>query len=261
MHTTTGSNHHKIALPRDRAWLRERVLVDGGALAIARGREWAEALGVECVITRRRAGTAGAGGHLVDVPRVFQPAHVEAQLVVVDAGAGHVRWRLHRALGPLLFARAAAGTGPILVAVDFGHPSESALELVARLARKKARAVTLVHSIAADIEEAERMANVGGSMGDFVTDEAREHRSAATKRLGQMLAQYDLRGDVRVGDAPAARLILSVARELQTDLIAVGASRLHGLAHLVRRSIVDEVALAAQASVLVVPHRRQLHVV
>jgi nucleotide-binding universal stress UspA family protein len=234
-------------------------VVDGDALAIARGREWADALGVECVICRRRSMEPAEGGRLVDVPRSFRPARVSAQLVVVDASAGHVRWRARRAVGPLLFSRTPVGPGGIVVAVDFGDPSECALELAAKLVHKGQRPVTLVHSIAPGVREAEWMANMGGSAGDFVSEDADARRTAATTRLSELLTRHQLRGEVRVGDAPVVELILSVATELQTDLIAVGAPRHQGLFHLLRRSIVDEIAVAAEASVLVVPHRAHLH--
>jgi nucleotide-binding universal stress UspA family protein len=248
-----------LRLPRDRGWLRDRVVVDGDALAMARGCEWAEALGVECVVCRRRAGGPAEGGRLVDVPRSFRPTRLRAELVVVDAAAGHVRWRVRRAVAPLLFVRAPVPSGRIVVAIDLGDASEQALALVAKLVHKRHRPITLVHSIAHGVDEAEWMANFGGSAGDFVSDDADGRRAAATVRLADLLARYDLSGDVRVGDAPVAQLVLRAASELKPDLIAFGAPRHHGLFHLLRRSIVDEVAVAAAASILVVPHRVQEH--
>jgi nucleotide-binding universal stress UspA family protein len=228
-------------------------------MAIERGREWADALGVEMVICRRRSGAAAEGGRIVQVPRTFRPARVAARLVVVEATAGHIRWRSRRAAGPLLIARTSTNTGRILVAVDFGDPAEHVLELVARLARKRQAEVTLVHSIERGVNAAEWMANFGGSTADFVPDDADARRGAASERLSGLLARYDLRGGVRVGDGPAAKFILAVADELQPDLLALGAPRHRGLLQLLRRSSVDEVAVSAPGSVLVVPHRPTLH--
>jgi nucleotide-binding universal stress UspA family protein len=108
------------------------------------------------------------------------------------------------------------------------------------------------------MEEDEWMANFGGSAGSFVATDAEARRAAASAQLSGLLARYGLRGEVRVGDAPAAQLITDAARELRADLITVGAPRSHRLRHLLRRSIADRIVAAAAASVLVVPYAAHL---
>jgi nucleotide-binding universal stress UspA family protein len=243
----------------DRQWLRERVVVDGGGEAVERGREWADALGVELVICLRRPGAREEGGRSVRVPRTFRPARVTARLVVVDAIAGHIRRRVRSAASPLLVARASSSSGRILVAVDFADPAEHVLELIAPLARLKNARVTLVHSIEPGISEAEWMANFGGSGGGFVAEDVDARRNAAAKRLTELLARYDLQGDVEVGDIAAAQLILDVAERLQPDLVALGAPRHRGLLRRWRRTTAGEVAASARGSVLIVPRPAHLH--
>jgi len=215
--------------------LRDCVVVDGDAMALARGREWAEALGAELVIRR-------------------SPARLAARLVVVDA-TGSLRWRVRRTLSPLLVARPPSGTGRVLVAVDLTDPDEHALGLVARLAHQRRAEVTLIHSLEPLLREAERMANLGSTAG-FVPSDLESATRDSQRRLSELLSDHELRGEVRIGDAPAARFILDVAQELLPDLIVVGASRHRGLLHALRRSIADEVAALAAVSVLVVPRTK-----
>jgi nucleotide-binding universal stress UspA family protein len=227
-------------------------------MAIEHGRQWAEALGVELVVCQRRPGAAEAGGRNVQVPRTFRPARVAARLVVVDAAAGHVRWRVRSAASPLLIARPSPSTGRILVALDLNDPAEHALELIARLAHARQAEVTLLHSIEPGIHAVQWLADFAGSTAEFVAQNVDDVRAAATTRLSELLGRYDLRGDVRIGDGPAARFILDEAARLKPELIALGAPRHHGLLHLVLRTTADEVAASAPGSVLVVPHRAHL---
>jgi nucleotide-binding universal stress UspA family protein len=217
-----------------RGALRDCVVVDGDAMALARGREWAEALGAELVVRST-------------------PARIAARLVVVDAAAG-IRWRVRRAVSPLLVARPPSGTGRVLVAVDLVDPDERAVSLAARLAHQRRAEVTLIHSLEPLLREAERVANFGSTAG-FVPSDLDSAWRDSERRLSELLSDHELVGEVRIGDAPAARFILEVARELLPDLIVVGASRHRGLLHALRRSLADEVAAAAAASVLVVPRR------
>jgi nucleotide-binding universal stress UspA family protein len=246
--------------PEDRRWLRERVLVDGGKVALDRGREWADALGVELAVCHRGPGMPVQDGRNVQVPRTFRPARVAAQLVVVDAAAGHVRWRVRRAVSPLLVARGAPGSGRILAAVDFGDPADHVLAWVARLAHRRQARVTLIHSIEPGIDAAEWMANFGGSNADFVPDDIDARRSAAAGRLFELLAHHALAGDVQVGEGPPARFVLDVARTVKPELVVIGAPRHHGFLHVLHRTVADEVAASSAASVLVVPHRPHLRV-
>jgi nucleotide-binding universal stress UspA family protein len=216
-----------------RGALRDCVVVDGDAMALARGREWAEALGAELVIRR-------------------SPARVAAALVVVDAGAGRIRWRVRRTVSPLLVARPPSGTGRLLVAVDLADPDERALELAARLAHQRRAEVTLLYSLQPLLLEAEQVANFGSTVG-FVPSDLDSAWRDSERRLSELLSDHELRGEVRLGEAPAARFILDAAKELLPDVIVLGASRHRGLLHALRRSTADEVAASAGASVLVVP--------
>jgi nucleotide-binding universal stress UspA family protein len=236
-----------LRFPRERGRLRDCVVVDGAAMAIERGREWAGALGAELVICRRRNGGA-VEGRIVEVPRTFHPARVAARLMIVEAAAGHVRWRVHHAKSPFLVARARSTSGRILIAVDL--PDEHVIEWIARGARE--REVTLVHSIEPGLHEAEWMALFGSTAG-FVPEDVHARRRGAEKLLTELLARYDLHGDVRVGLEPAHELVLATARELQPDLIAVGAPQARGLFQALRRTVVGEIAATAPSSVLVVP--------
>jgi hypothetical protein len=214
-------------LPRDRHWLRERVLVDGGPLALDQGRAWAKTLGAEVVIGRSRARDL-------------------ARLVVVEAGHAHIGWRARRTRSPLLVARAATDAGRIVAAVDPDHPNDSLLSLVA----KRSCEVTLLFSIEAGLREAEWMAGFGGSGYDFVPDDVAARRANAERRLNELLADYSLRGDVRVGQTRPAAFILDVAAELEPSLIALDAPRHR---YLFRHTTADQVAARASQSVLVVP--------
>jgi nucleotide-binding universal stress UspA family protein len=218
-------------LLRDPKWLRERVITDGSAIALERGREWAEALGAELAVLSR-------------------PARLEARLVVVDAADGHVRSRVKHAVSPLLIARPRTGSGRFLVALDFDDPLEHALKWLARLERARPAEVTLAHSIDPGIHEAEWMANFGGSNVGFVPDDARARGSAAEARLTQLLTRSGLQGSVRISDRPAVPFILELAEELRADLVAVGMPRRRGLLH---RTIAGEIAAAAFSAVLVLP--------
>jgi nucleotide-binding universal stress UspA family protein len=248
-----------IRLPRDRSWLRDRVVVDGGALAIAQGREWADALGVELVVCQRGSGPDAEDGRIVEVPRTFRPARLTARLIVVDATDGHVRWRVRRAASPLLVARERSGTGRIVVAVDCADCAGRLLPLVASWAGKRPAEVTLVHSIEAAVEEAEWIANIGGASESFVPDDADTLRASAKTQLSALLTRYGLRGSVRVGDAPAKEFILDVADEIRPDLLALATAHHRGLLRALRRTVADEVAASAEAPVLVVPHPPHLH--
>src|SRR5262249_22985123 len=127
--------------------LRGPVVVDGQSLATEHGQKWAEALGAELVINSGRR----------------EPARVEAQLSVVEANAGHIRWRVRHSKSPLLIARPPSRMGRILVAVELGDSDEGLLQLVARLARRQNSEVTLLHTVEPGLHEAEWMANFGGS--------------------------------------------------------------------------------------------------
>jgi nucleotide-binding universal stress UspA family protein len=222
---------------RHPAWLRDRVAVDGGALALDEARRWAGALGAEVVICRGLS------------------ARVEAQLVVVEAGAGHLRWRVRRTRSPLLVARAPPRGGRILVAADLDDRDDSVLELVARLAQKQSSDVTLITTVEPGIREAEWMSGFGGSSYDFVADDVDARRHDANARLADELERHGLRGEVRVGQTRLVAFILEVAAELDPALIALAAPRRHGLTAALRRSPADEVATLASQSVLVVPAR------
>jgi nucleotide-binding universal stress UspA family protein len=253
----TNDTKRPAAIPRDREWWRNRVLVDGGANAMAQGREWAHILGVELVVCRRRPEQRvdAPDARIVDVPRTFRAARASARLVVVDAADGGVRQRVRRARGPLLVAREGGRSGKVLVAVDVHDPAERALALVARRLRTHPAEVTVAFSVERGLNAAEWMANFGGSNEAFVPVDVEARKIAAATQLTELLDRYDLRGSVRVTDGPPVPLILDLADELRAELVVLGDSRHHGIWRVLRSTTVDEVAVLATTSVLVVPRR------
>jgi nucleotide-binding universal stress UspA family protein len=143
--------------------------------------------------------------------------------------------------------------GKILVGIDFGEPSLSALDDAIELARAVGATVVVLHAY----ESPAAAVVAEGALVASVVDAARiaataEHtlREAVDCRAGRGV---EVKAALRVG--PAWRAIDDVAKEVAADLIVLGTHGRHGLLHTLLGSVAEKVVRTARRPVLTIPVR------
>jgi nucleotide-binding universal stress UspA family protein len=137
-----------------------------------------------------------------------------------------------------------------LVAVDCSDTSRRAVELAWRLAEPDERTLEVVHACAPILESALRRASVVG-------EAARQYHLEATRQARAAVETFLAAGDattpasiiLREGDA--RQIILAVAAERDSDLLAIGTHGRSGLAHVLLGSVAEGVTRGAHCDVLV----------
>lgn len=100
------------------------------------------------------------------------------------------------------------------------------------------------------------MATGFGAGYQFVEDQYETARTRAEKRLTALLSRMEVPGDIRVTDGDPATAIVQVAKEIDADLVVMGATRRTGLRRVLSGSVTEKVVRAASSSVLVVRSAR-----
>jgi nucleotide-binding universal stress UspA family protein len=142
----------------------------------------------------------------------------------------------------------------ILVATDFGEPSDAALAYGRQLARAFNARLTVFHA-------AENLASRGYGSEGFVfiePDSQSQVEAAALERVRSLISdedRHELGAEAVVVTAisPAAAIADYAQRE-QVDLIIVGTHGRRGVAHLMMGSVAERVVRTAPCPVLTVRH-------
>lgn len=140
----------------------------------------------------------------------------------------------------------------VLVAVDFGEASETALAYGRDLARMSGATLHVLHVVENVISSA---VGVEGYGVDFSALQ-REVEEAARKQLNSMVTEDDrqtLRAQAvtRTSDSPALSIV-SYAKDAHIDLIIVGTHGRGAMAHLFMGSVAERVVRSAPCPVLTV---------
>ena len=140
----------------------------------------------------------------------------------------------------------------VLVAVDFGDASETALAYGRELARLGGATLHVLH-VAGDV--AASAMGVEGYVADFVSLQ-REVENSARKQLDAAVSDEDRRTlaaktVVRTSNTPALSIV-SYAKDAHIDLIIVGTHGRGGMAHLFMGSVAERVVRTAPCPVLTV---------
>jgi nucleotide-binding universal stress UspA family protein len=153
-------------------------------------------------------------------------------------------------LGPPVMKRVAN----ILVAIDFGEPSLSALDDAIDLARTLGASVAVMHAY-----ESPAVALVAeGAIVASINDAARIAATAETTLREAVDSRADrgvkLQAVLRVG--PAWRAIDDVASQIDADLIVLGTHGRLGILHALLGSVAEKVVRTARRPVLTIPARQ-----
>jgi universal stress protein A len=137
----------------------------------------------------------------------------------------------------------------ILVPTDFSHNSERAVDYAIQLARRLGAKLTLLHVVpepsALDYE-----------IGGFPTDEIEEWQKEAQKRLAEQLTRAKIEYQ-EVDSMQRTALhprdeIVSVAKELQADLLVISTHGYTGWKHLLLGSHTEKILEQASCPTLVI---------
>lgn len=136
-----------------------------------------------------------------------------------------------------------------LVAVDYSDTSRRAVELVWRLVERGKRALDVVYAYEPIPESALRRAGVfGEAVQQYRLEAKRQAQAAVETFLATGEAATPANIILREGDA--RQMILDVAAERDSDLLAVGAHGRSGLTHVLLGSVSEGVIRAAHCDVL-----------
>jgi len=140
----------------------------------------------------------------------------------------------------------------VLVAIDFGEASETALAYGRELARMAGATLHVLHVVENVIAGA---VGVEGYVTDFASLQ-REVEESARKQLDSMVTDEDRRTlaaktVTKTSNSPALSIV-SYARDAHIDLIIVGTHGRGGMAHLFMGSVAERVVRAAPCPVLTV---------
>jgi len=139
----------------------------------------------------------------------------------------------------------------ILVATDFGGPSEAALEYGRQIARFSGATLHVVHVVADAASQVLTPVGMVPDLGRLQMD----LEDDARLRLEQTINDndHDVKSAIAViSSAAPARAILAYAESKQIDLIVVGTHGRSGLAHLLMGSVAEHVVRSAPCPVLTV---------
>lgn len=140
----------------------------------------------------------------------------------------------------------------VLVATDFGEPSECALDVAVRLAKQSGAALTLLHVF-------EIPAYVYTETMYLSADLITPLQSAARARLDQVLAETRKslpRAEALLRMGMPAREVLAVAEELDVDLVVIGTHGRRGLSHVLLGSVAEKIVRQSRVPVLTVRARK-----
>ncbi|HXT68756.1 MAG TPA: universal stress protein [Vicinamibacterales bacterium] len=140
----------------------------------------------------------------------------------------------------------------ILVATDFGEPSEAALRYGIELTRRFDASLHVLHVVADLAVQANPLPGPAIDVGSLQT----ELEVSARATLDSLLPEPErsaLRAHLEVTvSASPAETILAVARDLPADLIIVGTHGRRGFAHFLMGSVAQHVSRLANCPVLTV---------
>jgi nucleotide-binding universal stress UspA family protein len=137
-----------------------------------------------------------------------------------------------------------------LVAVDCSDTSRRAVELAWRLADPRLQALDVVHAYEPILESTVRHVDLFGEAARQFNFEAKLQAQAAVETF---LAASDAPGsaNIMLREGDARQVILDVAAERNTDLVALGTHGRSGAAHVLLGSVAEAVIRAAGCDVLV----------
>jgi universal stress protein A len=140
----------------------------------------------------------------------------------------------------------------VLVAIDFGEASETALAYGRELARMAGATLHVLHVVENVIAGA---VGVEGYVTDFASLQ-REVEESARKQLDSMVTDEDRRTlaaktVTKTSNSPALSIV-PYARDAHIDLIIVGTHGRGGMAHLFMGSVAERVVRTAPCPVLTV---------
>ena len=139
----------------------------------------------------------------------------------------------------------------ILVPTDFADHSEIALEHATELARQFGAEIHLLHAYSIS------PGGVAPFGVDLTPDLSGTLRGAAAEQLGKICARLSETGqkvEMHLSpDVPSAAIV-DTARELEIDLIVIGARGLTGLKHGILGSVAERTVRHAPCPVLTVGH-------
>ena len=137
-----------------------------------------------------------------------------------------------------------------LVAVDCSDTSRRAVELAWRFADPKVETLEVVHAYHPIPES---MFQHAGLSGEVVLQYQREAKQQARAAVEEFLAGFEVAPAARIllREGDARQVILDVAVQHDTDLLALGTHGRSGLAHVLLGSVAEAVIRAASCDVLV----------
>lgn len=159
---------------------------------------------------------------------------------------------LHATRGSLLFTASAAPGGQILAATDLSDPRLPALDAAWKVAKETGRTLTTLHCSPAVVRPSSAFLpmspfDVGISLSPAVELEPMAALQRAHAKIGIAEAA------ARISTLPPVRAIAATARELQAELLVMGAHHRSWFTRLLLGSTCESVLRRVSCSVLVVP--------
>jgi nucleotide-binding universal stress UspA family protein len=152
---------------------------------------------------------------------------------------------------PVLVARPPKVRGRIVAGTDFSDPALPAVEAAVAEARRTGGHLSIVHSL----ELFWTLTSAGAMGGGYpvISEEVyAEMQQAAQERMEGILRKFGTRGDILVKRGPAGPVLVSVATDINAELVVVGTIGRTGLRRLLLGSVAEAVASHAPCSVLIV---------
>ena len=155
---------------------------------------------------------------------------------------------------PVLIARRASRRPyrHAMVAVDLAGSSDGALALAVRLVAGGAGRITLLHAIDRPLEAGIRLAGTSAVESERLRDRSRDEAGRLLATETRRLKRRGLAVDWVVSDGDARSVILSNARRLRADLVALGTRRARDRTGFLIGSVARWVARRATCDVLIV---------
>jgi nucleotide-binding universal stress UspA family protein len=148
-------------------------------------------------------------------------------------------------------------TRKILCAHDLTHASAPALRLAIELARQLDVGVFVLHVAEPPYPRKSLFGNYSADELEVLTGVAQREQIAALRILQDQIASFNPPGkdaaevDTMVRQGVPADVIVTVARELATDLLVVGTHARTGMQHLLIGSVAERLVRTAPCPVLV----------